>query len=98
MFPYLIIFAVILFLAWWLRSTRHPKDFPPGPRFPLPFLGDFLALKGDVFEGPEELRRRHGDIWGLWLGPCRTVYIHDYETLKVGANKRLFFGVWLHCK
>ena len=83
MFLFLVLFAITLFGIYWWISTRHPKDFPPGPRFPLPFLGDSLAFKGDIFVGPEELRKQHGDIWGLWLGPYRTVYIHDYEAMKV---------------
>ena len=79
----LVILVFVTFCIYWRSATKHPEDFPPGPRFPLPFLGDALALRGDIFEGPRQQRSKHGDIWGLWLGPYRTVYIHDFETMKV---------------
>ncbi len=31
-------------LLYFLHSTRHPSGFPPGPRTPLPLVGDQWRL------------------------------------------------------
>jgi len=41
-----ILFLLVAVL--WFRSKRHPKNFPPGPRFPLPLIGDAWVLGSDV--------------------------------------------------
>lgn len=97
MFTLLLFLGVSLFALYWWLSTKHPKSFPPGPRFPLPFLGDALAFRGDVFEGPKKMREKYGDIWGLWIGPHRTVYIHDYETMKVNLSHARNHGFNIMC-
>ncbi len=43
---------------WWFRSKRLPPDFPPGPRFPLPLVGDAFALGRDVTQGFKKLAEK----------------------------------------
>ena len=76
---------LILAITWWL-SVRHPKNFPPGPRLPLPVLGDALSLKGNVVTGAENLRTIYGDVVGMWTGPYRSVYIHNFDILAVRTS------------
>ena len=71
-------------IFWYFKKTsRHPNDFPPGPRLPLPILGDSykLGIKNLEF-GCQSLIKQYGKIVGLWLGPDRAVVISDFEVLQ----------------
>ncbi len=81
----LILFATGVFLYW--LSCRHPKGFPDGPRFPLPILGDILAVGGNFEEGFESLRQKYGDAVGLYFGRYRSVIVSDFDLIQeVGSN------------
>ncbi len=83
----LAIVLVALALHWVWVTTRPPKDFPPCPRFPLPVVGDALSLGKNIIAGFERLRRKHGDVYGLYLGRERTVVVSDFELVQeVGAR------------
>ncbi len=87
MLAFLAIFAALLVLYWFLVATRHPKDFPPGPRFTLPVLGNALSLGADISAGFERLRRRYGDVYGLFVAKDRSVVVSDFELLQeVGSS------------
>ncbi len=54
MLPLLLLSSslAVVSAAWWLLvCRRHPRDFPPGPRMPVPFLGDTWAMGGDLPKG-----------------------------------------------
>ncbi len=82
------IVLVALALHWVSVTTRPPcKDFPPGPRFPLPVVGDAISLGKNIIAGFERLRLVHGDVYGLYLGRERTVVVSDFELVQeVGAR------------
>ena len=84
-----IIFLIVLFLGtlwYYVKSFKHPKDFPPGPRLPLPIMGDAYILGEDFASGFSSLIRKYGKTVGLWLGSNRTVAISDFDTLKEILN------------
>ena len=72
---------VVLLLLYHFKSTQQPKDFPPGPRFPLPLIGDGYALGSDITKGLHKLREKYGDIVGLFLGKQRAVALFDADTI-----------------
>ena len=78
--PYFTI--AFLILLWYSKSYRHPKEFPPGPRLPLPIIGDSYKLGKDLLSGFQSLTARYGQISGFWLGPRRAVVISDFEVLQ----------------
>jgi hypothetical protein len=47
----LIVLGVVVTISLWLYHKRHPDRFPPGPRFPLPFIGDGYILGRDMAQG-----------------------------------------------
>ncbi len=85
----LVAIASLLWIAYWfLVATKHPPGFPNGPRFPLPVAGDALALGGNMFDGFNRLRRKYGDVYGMYLGPNRTVVVSDFDLIQeVGSNE-----------
>ena len=87
MFDLLLIFIAILLIFWYIKSKKHPKDFPPGPRLPLPVLGDSYKLGTNFVSGLQSLTKKYGNIVGLWLGTNRAVVISDFDVLQDILNK-----------
>ena len=44
MLDLLFVFIFVLSFIWYIISISHPKKFPPGPRIPLPLIGDGYKL------------------------------------------------------
>ena len=63
--------AIILGVCYWKFSHRHPKKFPPGPRYPVPLFGDAYVLGSDLNEGFKILYEKYGKVCGFWLGSQR---------------------------
>ena len=83
----LLVTLIVMFLAWFWKKSQHSKKFPPGPRFPVPVLGDAYVLGDDLEKGFKKLILKHGKICGLWLGPQRAVVVADFEILQEVLNK-----------
>ena len=47
--------AFVALCVLWFLSKRHPPNFPPGPRLPLPLIGDAYVLGKDVTQGFRKL-------------------------------------------
>ncbi len=79
----LLIFLGIL-LVWWYKKKvwGYPANFPPGPRFPLPFLGDALSLGLDVPVGLAKLHKKYGDVVGFMMAHHPAISIADFDTLQ----------------
>ncbi len=118
MLDILLLFLAILAVSWWfLVATRHPKNFPPGPRwvrqrrrdrrhpwvaldtlfsrpfffrFSLPVIGNSLAIGSDLGQGFEKLRKKYGDMVGLYLGPDRAVVVSDFDLIQELGNSLYF--------
>ena len=71
----------ILLLALHIRKYSQPKDFPPGPRLPLPLIGDGYVMGTDLTKGFFNLRDKYGDMVGLFLGKQRAVALFDPDTI-----------------
>ncbi len=79
----LVIFFVIVFLFWYKKKVWiYPANFPPGPRAPLPLVGDAYRLTADIPVGLKYFHKKHGNIIGLNAGGLLTVSISDYETIQ----------------
>ena len=75
----LLVFFVTLSFVWYWQNWSHPKRFPPGPRLPIPIIGDAYTLDKDLYKGLCDLVNRYGNFCGLWFGGNRVVIINDYE-------------------
>ena len=84
----LIVLSCFLIVWYFIKSSKHPKHFPPGPRLPLPILGDSYLLGKDLTSGFLSLTKKYGKMTGLWLGPRRAVVISDFEILQDILNKK----------
>jgi len=98
----LAIVLTVLALCLHFYITRHPKNFPPHPKFTLPFIGDSLSVGKDNNEGFIRMHKSYGSIFGLWLGQLRAVVVSDFDMIaEVGAKAELTdrpdLGT-VHCK
>ena len=76
----MILYLAIILLSllfWYYKSCQHPRNFPQGPRLPLPFLG----LTGDFCKDMKKISDKYGDgnLCGFWLGPSRAVTVKDFD-------------------
>ena len=78
----LIVFLAILIGLWYWKSWRHPKDFPPGPRLPIPVVGDAYVLGNDLAKGFSNLSEKYGKVCGFWLGTERAAFVADFDLLQ----------------
>ena len=65
----------------------HPKDFPPGPRLPLPFIGDGYVIGNDIIPGLQKMKKKYGPTCGFWLGNERCVLLTDFDLIQEAMNK-----------
>ncbi|KAK7085879.1 hypothetical protein SK128_006582 [Halocaridina rubra] len=80
MWVLLTIMVILLTLVY--RSTRKPKGFPPGPpRYPLVGYAPFLE-KHLVHKHMWRLSSTYGSVYGIYLGPERTVIVNGWEACK----------------
>ena len=83
-----LIALVVGLATYWFMSTRHPKNFPPGPRFPLPFVGDSYVIGNvDIGTGVLQLQKKYGDVIGMFIGSQRSVFLCDYDIIKEALSK-----------
>ena len=83
----LVVFLVTLLFVWYWQNWSHPKRFPPGPRLPVPIIGDAYTLNQDLYKGLCNLIHRYGNFCGLWFGGNRAVIINDYEACMDILNR-----------
>lgn len=73
------ILATILFL--WCFIPRRPSSVPPGPT-EFPIIGNIPSLIGkDTMECFSALRRRFGDVYGIYFGQEFTVILNGYDVI-----------------
>ena len=87
MFLVIQLLFILLLLILYRKSWNHPKTFPPGPRFPIPFLGDTYMIGNDYKTGFHLLHKKYGASVGMWMGRHRAVLISDFEILQDIMNK-----------
>ena len=87
MFLVITLLFILLLLILYRKSWNHPKSFPPGPRFPIPFLGDAYMIGNDYNTGFHLLHKKYGSFVGMWMGRHRAVLISDFEILHDIMNK-----------
>ncbi len=90
MLELIAIFVLALILYWFLVATKHPKDFPPGPRLTVPILGNALSIGKDLPLGMDRLRERYGDVCGLFVAKDRSVIISDYALIQEVAASDIY--------
>ena len=86
----LLLIGFFLGLYTYWMSWTHPKKFPPGPRKPLPLVGDAYILGADMDKGFQALQEKFGNVVGFWLGLQRAILVSDFDLMQVMLNKLEF--------
>ncbi|RHZ86545.1 hypothetical protein Glove_50g111 [Diversispora epigaea] len=66
----IISYIIYFYISYFTRS-----DPLPGP-LPLPIVGNLLAYPGDAGKWAQELHKKYGDIYEVYLGTARTVWLN----------------------
>ena len=88
---------LIFFLVWMLTYIcfRKPAGIPPGPLLTIPVLGDlpqFAVAKGDVIGTLRKLRKKHGNIYSIYMGRQLAIIVNGYGMIhNVAAQAGLQF-------
>lgn len=78
---------ILLIIAWKVKPTRkNSKNLPPGP-YSLPIVGYLPFLGKEPFKVLHDLRKKYGNIFGLYIGRSYTVILGDYEAVKEALSK-----------
>ncbi len=88
----LVIGFVVLAFLWRKICCNYPVNFPPGPRWPLPVIGDIWTLGADVNKGVHRLVNRYGRIVGLKIGSQRAVLLASYDLILEAFGREEFSG------
>jgi len=75
------------------KVFTYPPQFPPGPRFPLPFIGELWALIDvDLGAAMTNLAKTYGEAIGVYMGNVRVVCFNSQElVVEALANQQLFY-------
>ena len=86
-FAFLIVFFIII-LYWFIHSKQYPKNFPPGPRHFVPFIGDPLfAVGSDSTAGLYRMHKKYGPIVGFNFGGKKLISISNLDILQRVINE-----------
>ncbi|CAG8566774.1 5995_t:CDS:2 [Diversispora eburnea] len=80
---------IISYIIYFYISYFTRLNPLPGP-LPLPIVGNSLAYSGDAGKLAQELREKYGDIYEIYLGSTRTVWLNraDMADKIMSANNR----------
>ena len=83
----LLLFILVILIVKYVKSCAHPKNFPPGPKYPLPIIGHGYLLNKKINESLQSLSSKYGSIFGMWLFGKRAVIIKDFEVIQSVLKK-----------
>ena len=73
-------FAAGLFIYKYFVADKLLK-LPPGPT-PLPVFGNLFSLGADPRKSLLRLKKKYGDVFTLYMGSRRVVYLCSYDAIK----------------
>lgn len=71
----IISYAIYFYISYFTRSNPLP-----GP-LPLPIVGNLLSYPGDAGRWAQELHKKYGDIYEVYLGTSRTVWLNRSDLI-----------------
>ncbi|XP_029110465.1 cytochrome P450 2J2-like [Scleropages formosus] len=78
----LIFLFVFLILVDLIKNNKAPKNFPPGPPWSLPFVGDLFRIDSDrIHLQMAEFAKQYGNIFSIRLGQ-RMVFVNGLKPVK----------------
>ncbi|GFV45692.1 cytochrome P450 2J5 [Trichonephila clavipes] len=83
----LVCVLILLLIAWKVKpAKKNSKKLPPGP-YSLPIVGYLPFLGKEPYKVLHNLRKKYGNIFGLYIGRSYTVILGDYDAVKEAFSK-----------
>ncbi|XP_037292136.2 steroid 17-alpha-hydroxylase/17,20 lyase [Rhipicephalus microplus] len=83
--------TALVFIVTYLlgRFYHHVSRYPKGP-FPLPLVGNMLALRNvtDLHAKSTELSKTYGDVFTLWMAHRPMVMLNSYAVIREALVER----------
>uniref|UniRef100_A0A8C9SNC5 Cytochrome P450 2J2-like n=1 Tax=Scleropages formosus TaxID=113540 RepID=A0A8C9SNC5_SCLFO len=77
-----LIFLFVLLILVDLIKNKAPKNFPPGPPWSLPFVGDLFRIDSDrIHLQVAEFAKQYGNIFSIRMGQ-RMVFVNGLKPVK----------------
>ncbi|CAG8642504.1 13444_t:CDS:1, partial [Funneliformis caledonium] len=78
-----VVYIVKYYYSWYTRENPIP-----GP-FPLPLIGNLHQLGLDMGKGAVKLQKEFGDMFEIYLGPTRAIFLSRAELTEKIYNPTL---------
>jgi len=80
----IILITSFVFVVWWAWSMKLPAKFPPGPRFPLPIIGDSYRMTSmSMTATVKDMRKKYGDVFGFYItSNQKVVFVCDPKLIS----------------
>ncbi|CAI2170412.1 7347_t:CDS:2 [Funneliformis geosporum] len=78
-----VVYIVKYYFSWYTRENPIP-----GP-FPLPLIGNLHQLGLDMGKGALKLQKEYGDMFEIFLGPTRAIFLNRAELTEKINNPTL---------
>ncbi|CAG8493064.1 1463_t:CDS:2 [Acaulospora colombiana] len=72
--PVIIILLVIAYVSYYYYEYFTRESPLPGP-LPLPLIGNAFTVAGDIAIWPSKLQLKYGDMFEVYMGPRRKVWL-----------------------
>ncbi|CAI2163970.1 287_t:CDS:1 [Funneliformis geosporum] len=78
-----IVYIVKYYFSWYTRENPIPGTFP------LPLIGNLHQLGLDMGKGALKLQKEYGDMFEIFLGPTRAIFLSRAELTEKINNPML---------
>ncbi|CAG8585013.1 3083_t:CDS:2 [Acaulospora morrowiae] len=77
----LLIFSLLTYILYFYICYFTRSSPLPGP-IPLPIIGNVFSYPGDADKWAQQLQKKYGDIYEIYLGSARTVWLNRSDLVQ----------------
>lgn len=90
--PTVVSVAMITLTAVLLKGWFARKNYPPGPPFVLPVLGNLMQIGWQPHLKFIDWAEQYGSVFRVWMGSQYAIVLNDYDIIKEVCRREEFGG------